>query len=167
MQCHNCGSDKATFRLTQVVDDETRTVHLCEACAGEQGIHEASVPENFPLSDLLSGLGLAGLSQEPAEKGPESCAFCGLTAREFRESGRLGCPQCWSSFEVHLRGLLRRVHGSTQHIGKVYLPPDPSVSLLGKRLSELRRKLHRAVEMEDFERAAALRDEIRSLEPMT
>jgi len=29
----------------------------------------------------------------------------------------------------------------------------------------LRRKLHRAVESEDFEHAAELRDEIRSLEP--
>jgi protein-arginine kinase activator protein McsA len=50
-------------------------------------------------------------------------------------------------------------------VGKVYLPPDPSASDMERRLDGLRRKLHRAVESEDFERAAELRDQIRSLEP--
>jgi protein arginine kinase activator len=88
-----------------------------------------------------------------------------LTFRDFRESGRLGCPHCYETYASHLQRLLRRVHGSTQHVGKVYLPPDPSASDLERRLQALRRKLNRAVESEDFERAAELRDEIRSLEP--
>jgi protein-arginine kinase activator protein McsA len=45
----------------------------------------------------------------------------------------------------------------------VYLPPDPSASEGEKRLEGLRRKLDRAVELEDFERAAELRDQIRTL----
>jgi len=49
-------------------------------------------------------------------------------------------------------------------VGKVYLPPDPSATDLQKRLDTLRRKLERAVQSEDFERAAVLRDEIRELE---
>jgi protein arginine kinase activator len=57
------------------------------------------------------------------------------------------------------------VHGGTQHVGKVYLPPDPTVTEVGKRLEGLRRKLQRAIDAEDFERAAELRDEIRTLEP--
>jgi protein arginine kinase activator len=94
-----------------------------------------------------------------------SCAFCGLTFAAFRESGRLGCPHCYASFESHLRGLLRRIHGGTQHVGKVYLPSDPTASERAKRLEGLRRRLQRAVESEDFERAAEIRDLIRSLEP--
>jgi protein arginine kinase activator len=62
--------------------------------------------------------------------------------------------------------LLRRIHGGTQHMGKVYLPPDPTASEMEKRLEGLRRKLERAVDAEDFERAAEIRDEIRSMEPI-
>ena len=93
------------------------------------------------------------------------CSFCGLTFGQFRETGRLGCPHCYQTFEAHLRRLLRRIHGSVQHVGKVYLPPDPTASEMEKRLDGLRRKLHRAIEAEDFERAAEVRDQIRSLEP--
>jgi protein arginine kinase activator len=68
------------------------------------------------------------------------------------------------TFDTHLTGLLRRLHGGTQHVGKVYLPPDPSRAEQQERLAGLRRKLDRAVQTEDFERAAQLRDLIRTLE---
>jgi protein arginine kinase activator len=76
----------------------------------------------------------------------------------------LGCPHCYSVYEPQLRGLLRRIHGATQHVGKVYLPPDTAEADRTARLAGLRRKLQRAVEAEDFERAAELRDQIRALE---
>jgi protein arginine kinase activator len=97
---------------------------------------------------------------------PSHCGFCGLTFTDFRETGRLGCPHCWVTFDTHLRGLLRRIHGGTTHLGKVYLPPDSTASDREKRLDGLRRRLQRAVDSEDFERAAELRDQIRALEPV-
>ena len=83
---------------------------------------------------------------------------------EFKKVGRLGCSHCYVALERHLRTLLRRLHGGTQHVGKVYLPPDPTEADLERRLMGLRRRLARAVDVEDFERAAQLRDQIRSLE---
>lgn len=164
MICDNCGSADAVIHLTQIVNDEMKNLHLCEQCAAEKGLDGSQVPANVPLTDFLAQMG-----QEPSSpsgpKGADACSFCGLTFKEFRDSGRLGCPHCWTTFESHLRSLVRRVHGSTRHVGKVYLSPDPSVSEREKRLEGLRRKLRRAVEMEDFERAAELRDEIRELEP--
>jgi len=164
MVCDNCGSQDAVIHLTQIVDNEMKTLHLCEKCAAEKGLETSTVPENFPLSDLLAQMGGEEPST-PEATGAQACSFCNLTFREFRDSGRLGCPHCWSTFEGRLRGLLRRIHGGTQHLGKVYLSPDPTVSEREKRLDGLRRKLQRAVELEDFERAAELRDEIRELEP--
>lgn len=164
MVCDSCGSEKPVIHLTQIVDNEMKTLHLCEKCAAEKGLETATVPDNFPLTDILSQMG----EEEPqaeATGAPTSCSFCGLEFHEFRESGRLGCPHCWSSFEGHLRGLLRRIHGGTQHLGKVYLSPDPTASERERRLDGLKRKLQRAVELEDFERAAQIRDEIRHLEP--
>lgn len=164
MVCDNCGSDDAVIHLTQIVNNEMSTTHLCEACAAEKGLEGSSVPSNFPLTDFLAQM---GEQERGADEGGEEliCQFCGLSFSDFRETGRLGCPHCYSSFDSHLRGLLRRIHGGTQHVGKVYLPPDPTASEREKRLRGLRRKLERAVEKEDFERAAQIRDQIRALEP--
>ena len=163
MVCDNCGSTDAVVHLTQIVNNQMSTHRLCEKCAAEKGLETTPEPSAFPLTDLLAQMG-----KEPspeAETAAAQCSFCGLTFRDFRETGRLGCPHCYETYASHLQRLLRRVHGSTQHVGKVYLPPDPSASDLERRLQALRRKLNRAVESEDFERAAELRDEIRSLEP--
>lgn len=163
MKCESCGDNEAVVHLTQIENNEMNVVHLCEVCAAEQGLETPSTPTGLPLADFLSEMGESSPSRATA---PDArCPFCGLTFAEFREAGRLGCPQCWSAFETHLQGLLRRLHGATHHIGKVYLPPDPTASEREKRLEALRRRLERAVELEDFERAAELRDEIRTFEP--
>jgi protein arginine kinase activator len=87
-----------------------------------------------------------------------------MKIEQFKKTGRLGCSHCYVTFEPHLRNLLRRLHGNLQHVGKVYLPPDPSAAEKRERLAGLRRKLDRAVEAEDFEQAARIRDQIRTLE---
>lgn len=164
MLCDNCGSGKATVHLTQIVNNEMSTFHLCERCAAEKGLEASPEPANFPLTDFLAQMGEPdAVAEQPARD--SRCTFCGLSFKDFRESGRLGCPHCYTAFEGHLRSLLRRIHGGTQHLGKVYLPPDPTATEMGKRLEALRRKLQRAVESEDFERAARLRDELRAMEP--
>ena len=161
--CDKCGSTNAVVNFTQIVKNEMSTFHLCEACAAEKGLDTAPEPANFPLTDFLAQMGEERADDE-AFSGVQ-CSFCGLTFQDFRETGRLGCPHCYQTFETHLRSLLRRIHGSVQHVGKVYLPPDPTASEMEKQLDGLRRKLHRAIEAEDFERAAELRDQIRNLEP--
>ena len=164
MVCDNCGSSDAVVHLTQIVHNQMSTHHLCEKCAAEKGLESAPEPVNFPLTDFLAQMG-EDVIEESDPAGSE-CSFCGLTFQDFRETGRLGCPHCYETFVAHLRKLLRRIHGSVQHVGKVYLPPDPTASEMERRLEGLRRRLHRAVESEDFERAAELRDQIRSLEPV-
>lgn len=163
MVCDNCGSTEAVVHLTQIVNNQMSTHRLCEKCAAEKGLESTPEPAAVPLTDFLAQMGKdpSGESDPAATQ----CSFCGLTFKDFRETGRLGCPHCYETYATHLQRLLRRVHGGTQHVGKVYLPPDPSASELERRLDALRRKLNRAVETEDFERAAELRDEIRSLEP--
>lgn len=162
--CDHCGASDAVVHLTQIVNNEMTTCELCEKCAAEKGLETTPDPGNFPLTDFLAQMGEdPGIASEG--QADEACPFCGLTFQDFRETGRLGCPQCYETYQGHLNGLLRRIHGGTQHVGKVYLPPDPSASQMEKRLETLRRRLARAVEAEDFERAAELRDEIRTLEP--
>lgn len=159
MQCDNCGQNEAIIHLTHIEDNQVTTKHLCEECAAEKGLQPSGDAENFPLTDFLAQVGKA-----TGESALGSCVFCGLRFEEFKKAGRLGCSQCYVSFESNLRGLLRRLHGGTQHVGKVYLPPNPSQAQTLERLAGLRRKLSKAVEREDFERAAEIRDLIRLLE---
>jgi protein arginine kinase activator len=164
MECDHCGENEAVIHLTQIVNNQMSTFHLCEACAAEKGLEPGVNVGNFPLTDFLAQMGKSGAEAVGAD-GP--CGFCGMRLDDFKKTGRLGCPHCYSTFEGHLRGLLRRLHGGTQHVGKVYLPPDPSAAERQEQLAGLKRKLDKAVASEDFERAAQLRDKIRELDSST
>lgn len=159
MLCERCQEQPAEVHLTTIQNDEMATVHLCSACAEEQGIGAASAPA--PLIDFLAQIGQSAQDAVPAG---EPCPYCGTASEDFRRSGRLGCPECYVHFEGQLRGLLRRVHGSTQHVGKLYLSEAIEADDRFARLRSLRLRLDRAVELEDFEAAADLRDQIHMLE---
>lgn len=160
MQCDNCGKKEAVIQLTQVENNEMRILHLCESCAAERGVEPQTPVPNAPLADFLAQIG-KGVSDELARG---KCPSCGLTAAQLRQSGRLGCATCYAHYDSHLRNLLRRLHGGTKHVGKMILPVDADETDRTAHLQSLRRSLDRAVAAEDFEHAAALRDQLRKLE---
>lgn len=164
MVCDTCGSTDAVVHLTQIVNNEMSTHHLCGRCASEKELEREPESANLQLIDVISQVTVdAPPGAQPTDV---ECSFCGLTFPGFRNTGRLGCPHCYETFAGQLPRLLRRIHGEAKHVGKVYLPPDPTASETEKHLEGLRRQLNRAVQSEAFERAAALRDEIRALEPV-
>jgi len=121
MLCENCGEREAVIHLTQIQNSQVTTLHLCEPCAADKGVETGAAAAKFPLSDFLATLGKE--SAEPAEAGSGggadvACAACGATLKDFRQSGRLGCAACYTSFEPYLRDLLRRLHGSASHVGE-------------------------------------------------
>ena len=164
MTCGSCGSTDAVVHLTQIVNDEMSTHHLCEKCAAEKGLESAPQMQEQPLLDVLSKMTQESVAER--EWGNDECSFCAMTYKDFKKTGRLGCPHCYETFGTALPALLRRIHGGSKHVGKVYLSPDPSASEMERRLEELRRRLERAVQTEDFERAAEIRDQINTLEPL-
>jgi protein arginine kinase activator len=168
MQCQRCGERPAVIQLTTIVDNTHTEQHLCEACAAQQGIQTEASLAKFPVGDLLGSLSKGAATQLPAAEATTRCPACGATLQDFRETGRLGCARCYETFEAPLRTLLRRVHGASRHMGEPYVSPggDGAVAARGPAvtppdLSALREQLQRAVEAENFELAARLRDEIR------
>jgi protein arginine kinase activator len=163
MRCDKCGDSEAEVHLTQIESGELNTIHLCDACAEEEGVPEGATVGDAPLADFVAEAGKsASGSMLPA--GSEACPYCGTSPEDFRRTGRLGCAQCWAHFEDQLEALIRRIHGSTQHVGKLYLGDASEAEDRRTRLDRLRRRLERAVEVEDFETAADLRDQIEELE---
>jgi protein arginine kinase activator len=162
MRCENCGEREAEIQLTHIEGGEMATSHLCSECASEKGLSAAIPPEAAPLADFLAEIGEQGA--EPALAGAdEGCSYCGTRPQDFRKTGRLGCSHCYPHYAAQLRGLLRRVHGATQHVGKIYLGQTVEEGDVTARVATLRRRLERAVEIEDFEAAASLRDQIHDL----
>ena len=164
MLCDNCKEREAVINLTQVEHDSKLTLHLCEQCAQEKGVETGVSVLKSPLGGFITAMGKGAANVLPTPADGLRCSACGATLKDFRESGRLGCAPGYQSFEVHLRDLLRRLHGSSQHVGEVYALPGMADADPRRVLLDLREQLRRAVENENFELAAELRDRLRVLE---
>jgi protein arginine kinase activator len=160
MLCDQCKEREAVVHLTQIVENAVTQLHLCEKCAATKGIETTVTMPKHPLAGVLQAA--QQQSAQPADA--VRCAFCGTSQKDFRASGRLGCAYCYGAFAESLRDLLRRVHGNARHVGRRYLPPNPDAADKAGSLAMLRERLRQAVEREEFETAAGLRDEIRGLE---
>jgi protein arginine kinase activator len=159
--CDSCKERDSVVTLTTSNAQGVTELHLCEKCAAERGIETQLTAPKQPLTDFI----LAVQKQLPTTMLESSrCSFCSGTLRDFKNTGRLGCAYCYATFESSLRDLLRRVHGNSRHQGKRYQPPAPVVAEGATMLSELRDRLRRAIEQEQFEEAARLRDQIKVLE---
>ena len=161
MVCDNCHERDAVVNLTTIENNAVRQLHLCEQCAAERGVETTVATPKHPLGEFLQAMQQQTM---PASLDAGKCPFCGLTMKDFRDTGRLGCARCYTTFEPSMRELLRRVHGGPRHIGRTYRAPMDEVVGTAGVLGELRDKLRRAIEQEQFEAAAELRDRIRVLE---
>jgi protein arginine kinase activator len=166
MQCQICSKNDATIHLTEISDGVRAEMHICEHCAQEQGI---AVKSQIPLNELLSSLLAVQPTDEelfgPSEKGAStSCPHCGFTLEQFRKEPLLGCPYDYEVFEKPLLRLIKKAHnGKTAHCGKI--PSKTSVGTKKQiRLIALRQRLEAAVQSEDYELAAELRDKIKKCE---
>lgn len=147
------------MHLTQIAGDKMQKVDLCEECAKHKGVND---PAGFSLADLLLGLG-ASQELEHASGGTDlRCPKCGFTQADFKKAGRLGCAECYTTFADGLEGLLKTMHKGTRHTGKVPQSLQQTRDI-AERMKALQKKLAKAVEDENFEQAALLRDEIRQM----
>lgn len=164
MTCDVCGKNPATVHLTEIIDEQMNELHLCEECARKKS---SQMEEKFGLSELLAGL--TSFEKPPVEGGEKEitvkCPGCGLTYKEFKKVGRLGCGECYTTFKKYLAPLLKRIHGANFHYGKC--PVKAAGKPGGKKrpdAQELRARLQKAIESEEYEEAARLRDQIRELQ---
>ena len=163
MTCSQCQEREAVMELTQVANGQVTKVHLCEQCAAERGLETAAALGKTPLASYIAAMGQGLNDTLPAGTDLAFvCKSCGATLQDFRESGRLGCPDCYRTLGEPLRELLRRLHGATRHTGERYSVPggDP-VPVSTRSTLEIREQLKRAIESEDFELAAQLRDQLK------
>jgi protein arginine kinase activator len=129
---------------------------LCEACAQEKGVTN---PDNLSIGNLLD----ENPAKVDASTASMTCESCGTTHQDFKKGGRLGCEACYHVFRPVLEPLLDGMHAGVKHLGKV---PSRSVKKKSDDDSEelLSKELKKAVEEENYEKAAKLRDRLKKLQ---
>lgn len=186
MLCENCHQNEASIHYTEIINGVKREHYLCMECARKlnfSGLGDMSDTE-FPFVRLLTGLLSAGGGGKELEDSPMMhvcCPGCGMSFDEFTMVGKFGCAECYGVFAPLIEDNMKRIHGDSVHRGKKYKSGSGDMPVSGERndnnlaimkdenddpvetLKELNRKLREAVEIENFEEAAKLRDKIRML----
>lgn len=166
MVCQDCRKREAQVHLTQIINNEKLSLSLCKECAAARGFHSPLDNVPFPLAEILSGLAQPAPDAANAEpKDDLVCQACGLTFTEFTRQGRFGCGECYSYFRNRLEPIMRKIHGASLHRGRnpecTHL--DDTAALPIKEEERLEVELAKAISAEDFERAAELRDKLRTV----
>lgn len=101
--------------------------------------------------------------QHTVQKDSRVCPVCGHSWSDFASTGSFGCGECYRTFASGAAQVLRQVHSSAEHIGKVPSKSSSEIKLK-RKLEDLKRRLKDAVAKEDYETAAKLHSEIKSIE---
>lgn len=171
MICQECNQRPATLHFTKIINGEKTEVHLCEKCAQEKGeIFLFNGGSGFTFNNLLAGL----LNVDASFQQPNTNAFqqeeilqcpkCSMTFQQFIKIGHFGCDQCYETFKEQLKPVLKRLHsGNWAHNGKIPKRIGGGI-YIRKEIDKLKDTLKDLITEEKFEKAAEVRDEIRSLE---
>ena len=164
MLCQNCGKNEATTHIKRIVNGDMTETHLCQGCAEHLGYDNMFSGFGFSLDEFFSGilgenLSLASSSHE------EKCPKCGSTFSDIAKNGKLGCADCYRKFYDRLLPSLQRIHGKIKHTGKHAMITRPSEAQPKiNPVAKLKEDLQKAIEEQNFEQAAVLRDRIKEME---
>lgn len=167
MLCQNCGKQEATTHIKSVVNGEYTQLHLCTSCAGKLGYGDVFSGFGLDLGDFFGNFfskPKASLSPNKADR----CEKCGMSFEEIVKNGKIGCAECYEKFYDMLLPSIQRIHGKTQHNGKTVDTAKEKIVKKEKTkeeiINQLKEEMKIAIEEQNFERAAEIRDEIKSKE---
>lgn len=156
-KCDLCHKNDAVMKVRRVdKNGKASEIEVCAECASARGFTEG---EKLKM-DAAHVLAEMKSSKVGAEDKQLVCSRCGLTYARFKRSGRLGCAGCYESFKEKIEPLIRRLHNSVQHVGKT---PSSGRTEAQRKLSAQRisTELSQAIQQEDYEKAARLRDQLK------
>ncbi len=143
--CEICGERPADIEYIEIIDGTKHVKYLCNVCAEKEA----------------NGVRLV-LTEEVNINSGLVCPNCGTPLAYVKTSLQIGCPHCYNVFEGAIKDLLKKLQGSTSFIGREDLKSSEEKDLIVIK-HRLKKELEKAVQNEEFERAAKLRDEINSI----
>lgn len=166
MICEKCKQNKATVHLTKILNSNKVEMHLCEDCARKS--NESIFENPFTINNFLTGL-LDSVQASPLKVDyikATTCSKCGMTYGKYKQLGRVGCSNCYSVFRDKLMPLVKNIHRSSEHVGKVPNKAGERMKLI-RQIANLKKQLKHVIVNEEYEKAVTIRDRIRTLEEAT
>ena len=172
MLCEKCQKNPAIIHMKGLVNGAMTEFHLCQECSFNMVNMEMPIPlENIFKGILESVQSMGGIqatigqSPRPAvRKAPGPCTVCGLSYEQFKSTGKLGCEACYQAFPKEIVALFKNVQGGSSHHEGKFPKRFGSQMRHQREVDKLRTALKLAIDDENFEEAASIRDQIRSLE---
>lgn len=152
MKCQRCQQKDATVHVKQASDGEVQELHLCAECAAHKGFQ---APSQMGLPDFLFGIEVEQVEGATSSEDP-SCPVCHMRESDFRKAQRLGCAACYEAFRGMLTPYLQDMQTGESHVGKVPVSERRRVEC-----AALQGRLNEAIDAQNFEEAARLRDAMR------
>lgn len=152
MVCQVCHKKDALFHIPKIINNEIAYIHLCKVCANKNNLHEIANGLDDKLNFLLEGLLTSSKGTKKGSLPGLRCTVCKTTLKDFQKYKLLGCSNCYEVFSEYL---LKKPGGGVA----IYTRQQPDAEL-PKRLDFYKKELKKAVEKENFEKAAVLRDKI-------
>lgn len=164
MMCEECGMNPAVFHIVTIRNEERTERNLCPACMAkyQRVMPGLDIKGLAGILNHLLGDGHGGGEEIDPEIAAITCEQCGMTYGEFKRGGMVGCAKCYEAFREPMTALLQRIHGNTQHAGRVPGGAHSGTSIR-MNIDRLKQQLQKAVAAEEYEQAARYRDAIRSL----
>lgn len=152
MLCDKCKKNNATFFSSVNINGNITETHLCENCAKENKLFSFNnfLAPSFDAFDFLH------------DEDELVCDNCGYTLSDFKDSGMLGCSNCYKVFRDIILNNLSKIQPALTHKGK---KPDVSEGLTEneKEIKKLEVQLKQAVNEENYELAGELKKKIIAL----
>ena len=164
MKCDNCGKDNAVINIRQIIGNDVKDLAFCRKCAEEKGILGKGNKIELSIDQILDGLLVSG--EKEKKEDAASCPSCGMKAKEAGRDGRIGCSECINAFPEEIRGYFKRNDMDYRHKGKLPEGLQTLKTLIIDR-EKLKTELKKAVESEDYENAAVIRDRINEIDVRT
>lgn len=161
MICQLCNEYPATIHITEIINGNKTELNVCAECGKQKGLIGTKI--SFSLGDLLGGVIEGKAVAKTGNLRGKKCPSCGITFDKLRKVSKLGCQHDLEHFSEWLDPFIEKIHGSSRHIGKH--PKKLNVETMKElEIARLKKELEKAINCEDFELAAQLRDQIRQLE---
>lgn len=169
MLCEKCKQREAVTHIRQNINGVQSEINLCENCAAEiSGKFENEYGKlfsdfGFGIDSMLGSIfGQDFVSENLLSDNSERCPMCNTPLSAIRKTGNAGCSKCYEVFRSQFMPLISRIHGKTVHNGRIPASVEANISVKTK-IDELEKELKNAVETQEFEKAAKIRDEINAL----
>lgn len=174
MLCQKCHKKTASIFISSIINGQESKTYLCSDCAKDYPLFNLNLDEPFSIKDLMENFNIEeikpkeysnkqlSLKEDTLDEHIE-CSNCHSTYYEYSQTGKLGCSNCYKDFHRKLKPILKNIYGYTEYIGKIP-KSDNNHIYISNEIKILKEDLNRAVDKEEYEKAANIRDKIRELE---